>query len=84
MFQVYVLNVFSISDVCGNVFYLNVAKVDLDVAYIYMQVLQVFSYVCCRVSSRCFAYVCNGYTCFQVFSGASQVSQIYVISVLLF
>jgi hypothetical protein len=34
MFQVYVLNVSSISDVCGNVFYLNVAKVDLDAAYI--------------------------------------------------
>jgi hypothetical protein len=53
MFEVYVPNVSSISDVYCKYFYLNVAKVDLDVVYTYM--LQTYlsnvlgiSYVCCE------------------------------------
>jgi hypothetical protein len=60
-----------------QVFHLDVAKVDLDVAY--MQVFQMFSYVCCKWFHL---NVCNGYTRgFQVFSGVSQVFQTYVANV---
>jgi hypothetical protein len=62
MFQVYVLNVSS-SDVCCKYFYLDVAKVDLDVAYTSM--LQVYF----SNGLRCFIHllqafhldVCNGF-----------------------
>jgi hypothetical protein len=64
----YVSSVYSKCFICFRymlqVFHLNVAKVDLDVAY--MQVFYVFSYICC-ISSGCVMYVCKGYTCFQVF-----------------
>jgi hypothetical protein len=50
---------------------------------IYMQVFQVFSYVCCKCYILIFAYVCNGYTrVFKFFSGVLQVFQTYVTSVL--
>jgi hypothetical protein len=72
MFQVYVTNVSSAPDECCKCFYLDVAKVDLDVAYTCM--LQAYvsrvSYVCLRVFYPDVAYVCNG---FQMFSGVSQV-----------
>jgi hypothetical protein len=52
-FQVYVQNVSSVSDVYCNCFHLDVAKVDLDVAYTCM--LQAYvssvsgdSYICCK------------------------------------
>jgi hypothetical protein len=40
----------------------DIAKLDRDVAYIYIQVFQVFSYVCCKYFILMFVYVCNGYT----------------------
>jgi hypothetical protein len=73
MFQVYVPSFSSLSDVCCKYFHLDVAKVDLDVAYTCM--LQMYF----SSGFRCFkhllevfyldvAYVCNG---FQVFFGST-------------
>jgi len=53
MFQMYVPNLSSISDVCCKCFHLDVAKVDLDVAYkcmlqAYVSCVSGVSYVCCK------------------------------------
>jgi hypothetical protein len=60
------------------VFYVDIVKVDLDVAYIYKCFKCFLTYV-----AKWFHFnVCNGYTRgFQVFSGISQVFQTYVASV---
>jgi hypothetical protein len=72
MFQVYVLNVSFVSDVCSKCFYLDVAKVDLNVAYICMLQAYIFKYFRCSHILQLFylnvAYVCNGFQVFfQVF-----------------
>ena len=46
-FKVYVPNVSSVPDICCTLFYLNVSKVDLDVAYTYM--LQVYIFKCFQI-----------------------------------
>jgi hypothetical protein len=56
-----------------QVFHLDVAKLDRDVAYIY-KCFQVFLYVCCKCFILIFACFCNGYICvFKFFSGILQV-----------
>jgi hypothetical protein len=53
-----------------QVFHLEVAKVDLDVACIYMQMFHVFSYLCCKCFIWMFAYIRNDYThVFKYFFG---------------
>jgi hypothetical protein len=55
-----------------QLFYLDVTKVDLNVAYIYKCFKCLYTYVC-----KCFyldvEMFCNGHTCFQVFSGVLDV-----------
>jgi hypothetical protein len=60
-----------------QLFHLDVAKVDLNVAYMCKCFKCFHMYVC-----KCFyldvAIFCNGHTCFQVFSGVLHVFQMYV------
>jgi hypothetical protein len=64
IFQVYVLNVSSVLDICYKYFYLDVARIDLNVEYTCM--LQAYVSFCrCFIRMlQVFAYVCND---FQVF-----------------
>jgi hypothetical protein len=69
MFQVFVPDVLYVSDVCYKYFYLDVEKVDLNVAYIYM----LHSYVCCK----CFIWMLHMFAmifkCFSdVFANVSE------------
>jgi hypothetical protein len=58
MFQVYVLNVLFVSDVCCKCFYLDITKIDLNVTYTcmlhaYFSSVSVFYTSVASVSSRC-------------------------------
>jgi hypothetical protein len=80
MFQVYLPNVSSIIRRMLQVFYLDVAKIDLDVAYtcklqVYVSSVSDVSYECCKCFFRTLYMFCNGYT--RVF----LVFQTYVSSV---
>jgi hypothetical protein len=68
MFQVYVSNVSFVLDVCCKCFHLNVAKLDLDVAYTYILQAYVLSvlYSIASVSFGC-------YICLQWISSVFQV-----------
>jgi hypothetical protein len=55
MFQVYVANVLSVSDVCCKCFHLDVAKVDLDVAY--TCTLEAYVSSVSYVSCKCFTWL---------------------------
>jgi hypothetical protein len=67
----YVPNVSSVLDICCKYFHLDVAKVDMDIVYIYMHILQAYfssGFRCFKHLLQVFhldvVYVCNG---FQVF-----------------
>jgi hypothetical protein len=81
---VYIPNVSSVSNECCKVFYLDVAKVDLDVAYTCKLQAYVSSVFGCfirmfaSVSSECCIYLQWFSNVFQVFS---QVFQAFVSSV---
>jgi hypothetical protein len=80
IFQVYVLNVLPVSNVCCKCFYLDVVKVDLNFEYTCM--LQVYilsvSYVCCK----CFIWMLHMFAMtFKCFPGILQLFQTYVASV---
>jgi hypothetical protein len=75
MFQVYVPNISSVPDICCKCFYLNVTKLDLDVAYTCMLQAYVFkcfqafhTYVC-----KCFIWILYG--CVWFISYTSMASK---------
>jgi hypothetical protein len=76
MFQVYVLNVSSISNVRYKYFHMDVAKVDLNVAY--ACIFQVFHTSIASISSRCYIIFAMVSSVFQVIL---QVFQTHVLSV---
>jgi hypothetical protein len=57
MFQVYVPNVLSVSDVCCKCFHLDVTKVDLNVAYICMLQVYVSSVSVLYIYCKCFIWI---------------------------
>jgi hypothetical protein len=95
MFQVYVLNVLTVLDVCCKYFYLNVAKVDLNVAYTcmlqsyfpsgfrcFIRVVQVFHLNVC-ICLQCFSgvFVSVSYACFNCFICLLRMLQLFHLDV---
>jgi hypothetical protein len=74
LFQVYVSNVFSVADICCKCFYLNIAKIDLNVTYTCM--LQAYvssvSYVCCKCFIWMLYMFVMSFKCFKVFCKCLQ------------
>jgi hypothetical protein len=83
MFQIYVLNVSSVSDVCCKCFIwmLHVYASVLSRCCIYMQVFQVFSYVCCKCFHLDVAMFVMATHVFSSFSGVLPVFQTHFASV---